>query len=79
MHFFLAAKPLPHPIAYAAVVPFGDSFLLVGGWTKGCLSLSTIYYYNIDEEDWTPLDSILNERKCNVVAMMVDRKMFYAD
>jgi hypothetical protein len=56
------------------VVPFGDSFLLVGGDTNSSY-LSTIYHYKPQEDSWTLLDAKMNEEKRGVIAMLVEREM----
>jgi N-acetylneuraminic acid mutarotase len=71
-----SANPLPQPIYWATVVPFGNSFLLVGGMTTDDTRLSTIYHYDPHEDCWTLLDAKLKEGKTNVIALMVDRKLF---
>jgi N-acetylneuraminic acid mutarotase len=79
----ISANPLPQPITNATIVPFGDSFLLVGGETVNddsyILSLSTIYHYGPEEDSWTLLDGRMSEEKCNVIAMLVDRNAFLSE
>lgn len=78
----LAANPLPQPMGNAAVVPFGDSFLLVGGDTISGSpdhpKLSTIYRYNSKDDSWTLIEAALSEPKYNVTAMLVERKIIHA-
>jgi hypothetical protein len=68
----------------ATVVPFGDSFLLVGGITNGDsrvgrvtpeIGLSTIYRYNYKDDCWTLLDATMSKPKARVIAMLVERNM----
>jgi hypothetical protein len=56
------------------VVPFGDSFLLVRGYT-GSSHLSTIYHYTPQDDSWTLQDARMNEEKRGVIAMLVEREM----
>jgi hypothetical protein len=74
-HVNFSANPLPHPIANATVVPFGDSFLLVGRISTGSLLLSTIYHYKPQEDSWTLLDAKMKEANSGVIAMLVEREM----
>jgi hypothetical protein len=59
-------------------VPFGDSFLVVGGIMFDGFNenLSTIYLYNPDGDSWTLQDARLKEPKIRPIAMMVDREIF---
>jgi N-acetylneuraminic acid mutarotase len=65
-------------MSLATSVPFGDTFLLVGGETTNGSKLSTIYRYNPEDDSWTLLDSRMKEGKRNVIAMLVDRELFDA-
>jgi hypothetical protein len=67
------ANPLPLPISRATAVPFGDSFLLVGGQTTGWDRLSTIYRYNAEDDSWILIKARMKHEKSCVIAMMVDR------
>ena len=82
MNYNVSANPLPQPICcvrHATVVPFGDSFLLVGGYTPDGSELSTIYRYEPDEDRWTLLDGRMKEGKENVIAMMIDVNMINSE
>lgn len=76
-----SANPLPRTIAFATVVPFGDSFLLVGGQEDAYSEtyLSTVYLYNPDKDSWTLLSAKMSEAKRNVIAMMADRNVFESE
>jgi hypothetical protein len=50
-YHIITANPLPHAIYGAAVVPLGDTFLLVGGSINGHL-LKTICKYNVSNDSW---------------------------
>jgi hypothetical protein len=58
------------------VIPFGDSFLLVGGRIKNLEWLSTIYLFNPDDDSWTLLDARVEGEKEGSFSMMVDRNLF---
>jgi hypothetical protein len=72
------ANPLPNYITNASIVPFGDSFLLVGGTDDefGSRKQSTIYLYNPDCDSWTLQEARLKETKTPAIAMMVEREIF---
>ena len=70
-----AGPSLPHPIENAASVPFGDTFLIVGGMS-GAKYLDTIYLYDVGKAAWTLMDARLSEARVNAVAMLVDRAQF---
>ena len=67
---------LPHPIENAASVPFGDTFLIVGGMSEAKY-LDTIFRYDAENAAWALLDASLSEARVNAVAMMVDRALFH--
>jgi N-acetylneuraminic acid mutarotase len=78
----LAVNPLPKPIAFGTAVPYGRSFLLVGGVIKEnkvVTDLSTIYRYNPEEDSWTLLDSRMKEGKRSVIAVLIDRDVLEAE
>jgi N-acetylneuraminic acid mutarotase len=70
---------LPQPIYGSTVVPYEDSFLLVGGYNgnaEGERKLNTIYKYDVANDSWRLLTPHLAEVKYHVTAVMVDRAMF---
>ena len=71
-----AGPSLPHPIENAASVPFGDTFLVVGGMSEAKY-LDTIFKYDAENAVWALLDASLSEARVNAVAMMVDRALFH--
>jgi N-acetylneuraminic acid mutarotase len=75
----LSVNPLPQPIWNATVVPFGDSFYLVGGQTSNGSNLNTIYLYNPDEDSWTLLDAKLKQGKYGVIAILIDKQLFRSE
>ena len=56
-------------------MPFGDTFLIVGGMS-GAKYLDTIYLYDAGKAAWALLDARLSEARVNAVAMLVDRAQF---
>ena len=75
----LSGNLLPQPIEESTVVPFGDSFLLVGGITSYRSRLSTIYRFEPDEDRWTLLNGRMKEEKEKVIAMMIDVNMINSE
>jgi N-acetylneuraminic acid mutarotase len=70
-----SANPLPHIIFGATVVPFGDSFFIVGG-TDRAINYSTIYRYNPEEDSWTLMDGRMRKGQFYVISMLVKREIF---
>ena len=64
---------LPVPVANAAVVPFDDTFLVIGGYMGKSVYSDKVYRYNnSQEETWTEMTDLkLSEAKESVVAMIV--------
>ena len=63
---------LPMPIAFAAVVPFEDTFLVIGAGGKSSNSVRSdkVYRYNRPDGSWTEIRKLrLNEPKHSVTAM----------
>ena len=54
-----------------AVVPYGDTFLIVGG-NDGTGPMDTIYYYEVDTESWSELDATLSSATSQLEATSVD-------
>ena len=65
---------LPKKIYGAAVVPFKNSFLLVGGFDGA--HLADIYQYNAAEDDWLKLETELKTPKYGHVALLVQPSLF---
>ncbi len=66
-------------MAGSAVVPFEDSFVLVGGAVSHDLDTpvnGTIFKYDLATEGWTRLPGVLSLPASNVAAMMVDESHF---
>ena len=53
----VSANRLPKPIRGAAVVPYDNSFLLVGGFSDGLYS-ADIHMYNAVDDEWIKLEAI---------------------
>ena len=70
-----AGPSLPHTIENAASVPFGATFLIVGGMSEAKY-LDTVYLYDTGKAAWALLDARLSEARVNAVAMLVDRTLF---
>lgn len=63
-----AGAPLPQPIHSAAAVPYGNTFLLVGGNTGDAADLETILEYDDANGAWPPKDAKLGTaRNAHVV------------
>ena len=58
-----------------AVVPYGNTFLVVGGH-DGSDSLDSIYYYEVDTESWSELDATLSSPSNQLEATEVDISIF---
>ena len=66
---------LPIPIKQAAVVPFNNTFLLVGGCTDSEY-FGNIYQYNAVEDDWLKMETELKTPRCGHVALLVQQSLF---
>ena len=64
---------LPVPVANAAVVPFDDTFLVIGGYMGRSVYSDKVYRYdNRQEATWTEMTELkLSEPKESVVALIV--------
>ena len=71
-------KELPVPLFEAAVVPFEETFLIIGGGyiENGWVHSDKVYKYTA-EGDWQEMQSMkLSEAKRNVTAMIVPSSLF---
>ena len=75
LKFLSGSNALPTAMTTGAVVPFGDTFLIVGGH-DGSSSLDTIYYYEVDTESWSELDATLSSASSQLEATVVDINNF---
>ena len=63
---------LPVKLYLAAVVPFEDTFLVIGGKSGSSVFSDKVYRYNRPDGTWTEMPELrLSEPKYNVVAMWV--------
>ena len=67
---------MPKTIYGATVVPYLQSFILVGGYTYMEGYLDSVLFYEVDSDSWTKLDVTLPRKAHTVSAMMVDRSIF---
>ena len=65
-------------LAYAAVVPFEETFLIIGGTKGGPRGpfSSKVYKYTTAEGDWQEMPFKLSEGKFELTAMMVPSSLF---
>ncbi len=61
-----------------ASVPFGDTFLLVGGWNRATETVSSdIYIFDTETEKFTAMAGVaLNRARRYAAAVMVDVQAF---
>jgi N-acetylneuraminic acid mutarotase len=69
---------MPETLYDATSVPFGDSFLLVGGEIRNFSHVDTVYRYNPTDDTWTLLQARLKEGKAPAIAMLLERRIFDA-
>ena len=69
--------PDEHFLAYATTVPYGDSFLLVGGQESGPNGphLATIYEFDAENWEWIEREERLERPRDGHVAFFVDDDM----
>ena len=75
----LSGNSLPLPLQDTSVVPYGESFLLVGGCHAGDNLrevTDTIYKYEVLSESWTLLDTRIPYKVVSPIALMVDLDIF---
>lgn len=72
----ISGRKLPKTIYGATVVPYLQSFTIVGGYTYMEGYLDSVYFYEVDADSWTKLDVTLPRKVQTVAAMMVDRSIF---
>ncbi len=74
--FFFPAHRLPLRMATSAVVPFDDSFILVGGSMALGSKNESIFKYEVETEGWTRLPGTLTLPSGEMAAMMVEESHF---
>ena len=72
----IAGGRLPKPIYAAAVVPFNNSFLIVGGSRSPQVYLGDIYQYNAADGDWLKMETELKTPRKFHVALLVEQSLF---
>jgi len=70
-----SAQSLPEPITRASVVPFNNTFLVVGGFGNGEYS-GNIYQYIVADDDWFKMDTELKTPRSRHVALLVQQSLF---
>ena len=64
------------PLHAAAVVPFKNTFLVIGGYNYNGYS-NKVYKYNSPEGTWTEMPELqLSEGKSKITAMIVPSSLF---
>ncbi len=59
-----------------ACVPYGNSFVIIGGDESGQSNVDTVALFDSDSETFVVLDERLSERKDDVAAFAVSEDMF---
>ena len=60
-HILISANLLPKPIGEASVVPYDDSFFLVGGYNGNDGYIGEIYRYSAASDEWIELKAKLKK------------------
>ncbi len=55
----LPGPTLPRPLQSAGSLPYGDSFIVVGGRYDSFTYSEAVYMYDIEDENWIELDAAL--------------------
>ena len=71
-----SANPLPKPIDRAASFPYGDTFLIIGGFSSDDGYLADIYQYNAKDDSWIKREAELNIPRRDHVALAVKQSLF---
>ena len=77
----VTGNPLPKRISEAAVVPYEDSFLLVGGTNNlgppnSDRYFGDVYRYDRAKDEWARLTSELKTPRSDHVALLVPQSLF---
>ena len=75
-YFFLPANYLPKPIGEAAIVPYNETFLLVGGYNSNDGYIQDIYQYDAANDEWIVLEAKLKTPRSHHVALLVQQSLF---
>ncbi len=73
------AYPFPSAVHSSVSVPYGNSFLMVGGTVPvGAVSVPSrdIYVFNAESESWSAMGGQLGEGRADHVAFFVDQESF---
>ena len=73
--FLFSANDFPGDISDADSVPFGETFLLVGGMSGGANS-DFIFMYSPTNDSWNYVEGRLESGKNKTTAMLVQTSMF---
>ena len=65
-------QSLPYDIYYGSLVPFQDSFLIVGGYSNEMGYLDTVFYYNPALDQWDVIKTMDYERTLFAAYMVPD-------
>ena len=72
----MSENPLPHPLMFGSTVPFGDTFLIVGGsvdvYETGLPPSDEVLQFNPNEETWTVREERLGCGRYGHFAAFVD-------
>ena len=72
---FATAKGLPKPMRNSAVVPYEDTFLLVGGYNGNYLA--DVFQYNPNDDEWAKLTTELKIPRHSHIAVLVQQSLFH--
>ena len=77
-HILISANLLPKPIGEASVVPYDDSFFLVGGYNGNDGYIGEIYRYSAASDEWIELKAKLKTPRSHHVSLLVQQSLFPA-
>ena len=75
-YILITANLLPKTIGEAAVVPYDDSFLIVGGYNANDGYIQDIYQYDAANDEWIELEAKLKTPRSHHVALLVKPSLF---
>ena len=68
----------PFPLGYAASVPYGNTFIVIGGY-NGSIDQDAIYQYEVDTGDWLLLPQHLATARRVFAATMVPDDLIHCE
>ena len=78
--FQITANDLPKQMVASAVVPYNDSFFIVGGadayGDEGSEFYRDIYQYDADNDEWIEMEAKLKIPRYDHVALLVKQSLF---